>query len=185
VIKELQQWLPDSEDLMRPEDRKKLNLLANRQSELKGRLRQLETQMQQINDSAPLFGKRMIRRLGKVDGAMDKAARELGKNRPRAAYPEQQSALAELESLRESLQKQGGKGSTGIPLPMGSAMEGVGELDTGSTGSGMNQEQVEIPKPEEAQSTEDFRKALLDGMRDPVPEDFRQQVRRYYEELVK
>ena len=44
---------------------------------------------------------------------------------------------------------------------------------------------MEIPGPDEYEPPEAFRKALLEGMKDPVPEAYRQQVRRYYEELVK
>lgn len=44
---------------------------------------------------------------------------------------------------------------------------------------------VEIPGPDDYEPPEAFRKALLEGMKDPVPEGYRQQVRRYYEELVK
>jgi hypothetical protein len=57
--------------------------------------------------------------------------------------------------------------------------------DQGGPGRDINRNDVEIPGPEEYQPPEAFRKALLEGMKDAVPEDFEQLVKRYYEELVK
>ena len=69
-----------------------------------------------------------------------------------------------------------------MPLPMGMGMEG---MDMGGPGGNPSLRKVEIPGPDEYEPPEAFRKALLEGMKDPVPEVYRQQVRRYYEELVK
>jgi hypothetical protein len=69
-----------------------------------------------------------------------------------------------------------------MPLPMGM---GMGGMDMGGPGGSPSMRPVEIPGPDEYEPPEAFRKALLEGMKDPVPEVYRQQVRRYYEELVK
>ena len=69
-----------------------------------------------------------------------------------------------------------------MPLPMGM---GMGGMDMGGPGGSPSLRKVEIPGPDEYEPPEEFRKALLEGMKDPVPEVYRQQVRRYYEELVK
>lgn len=71
-----------------------------------------------------------------------------------------------------------------MPLPMGMGADGGG-MDMGGPGNPKVMEKVEIPGPDEYEPPEAFRKALLEGMKDPVPEAYRQQVRRYYEELVK
>ena len=68
-----------------------------------------------------------------------------------------------------------------MPLPMGMGMGG----GSGGGGGDVSYRPVEIPGPDEYEPPEAFRKALLEGMKDPVPEAYRQQVRRYYEELVK
>jgi hypothetical protein len=70
-----------------------------------------------------------------------------------------------------------------MPLPMG--MGADAGMDMGGPGNADTWRKVEIPGPDEYEPPEAFRKALLEGMKDAVPEIYRQQVRRYYEELVK
>ena len=45
-------------------------------------------------------------------------------------------------------------------------------------------EHMELPAPEEHMTPQEYRKALLEGMSDDVPEEFKALKERYYEELV-
>ena len=117
--------------------------------------------------------------------AMRRAGQELGQRDPRRAHPHQQSAMSELEQIQQSLEKsckKGGQGG-GMPLPMGSSGRGGG-YDWGNQGK-PSLEEVEIPGADAHQSPEEFRQDLLEGMKDPVPQDYQPQVRRYYEELIR
>jgi hypothetical protein len=100
---------------------------------------------------------------------------------PARGYGEQQAALEQLQRLqqqmREAQQQQRGKGR-GLPLPM---MAGR----TGSSGSANSREDVEIPDENQYQAPKEFRKDLLDAMKQGAPEKYRDQVKRYYEELVR
>jgi hypothetical protein len=77
--------------------------------------------------------------------------------------------------MKESQQNQG---QGGLPLPMGMG----GRRD----GNGMDpREKVELPDEDAFQAPKEFRKDLLDAMKQGAPERYREQVKRYYEELVK
>jgi DNA-binding FadR family transcriptional regulator len=52
-------------------------------------------------------------------------------------------------------------------------------------GNDVSQQKVEIPEADPGTAFQDFRKDLLDAMKQGTPERYRDQVKRYYEELVK
>ena len=52
-------------------------------------------------------------------------------------------------------------------------------------GAGRNREKVEIPDAEQFQAPREYRKDLLDAMKQGAPDRYKEQVKRYYEELVK
>lgn len=185
IYQQLARLRPDPRSLLGAGQRRRLGRLAGRQAELGGRLEQLRRQMQQLDRQAPLFGRPAQERLARGGRHMRQAAGNLKKLRPSRARPHQRQALAELQALRQALQKScrsGGGG--GMPLPLGSAGR-PGGRDVGAAGGRASEREVELPSPEDFQPPLDYRRQLLEGMKDAVPEQYRQQVRRYYEELVK
>jgi hypothetical protein len=85
-------------------------------------------------------------------------------------------------------------------LNRGSAREGAGKAEDaadrlaklrdqmGRRQMGGNQskhEPVRIPGADESKAPREWRQELLEAMREKAPERFREEVRRYYEELVK
>jgi hypothetical protein len=186
ILRELRKLMPSGERMLRGKEGRQVRSLENRQRELNQRLAQLRGQMAQLNKQAPLFGPPVLEGLQRAGGSMRQASGRLGRLDPRAAWPHQRDAMGELEQIGEQMKKackncQGGGG--GMPLPMGHGGRGGG-VDMGGRGD-PSQEKVEIPDEDQYQAPEAYRKALLDGMKDPVPEDYQPQVRRYYEELVR
>jgi hypothetical protein len=72
----------------------------------------------------------------------------------------------------QSSQKSGGRG--GLPLPMFAGAP-----------RNSSQEKVEIPDADQYRAPKEFRKDLLDAMKQGAPDRYKDQVKRYYEELVK
>ena len=78
-----------------------------------------------------------------------------------------------------------------MPLPWGEPQgEGQnggesGDGDEEGNGDEQNKEHVEIPDAESSRGPQEFRKKLLDAMKQPAPASFKDKVRGYYEELVK
>jgi hypothetical protein len=186
ILEQLEKVIPSPQKLLGKKDLQKLSKLSEQQSQLRQKLEGLKKQMQKINKSAPIFGEDAMGRLDRSGSAMQRASSELGRRRPSKAHPHQQVAAEELEGLKKMIKKScKGGGSGGIPLPIGeSAGQGSG-MNDGGFGGKVQEKQVELPGPEDSQSSKEFRKALLEGMKDPVPQDYRQQVKKYYEELVK
>ena len=90
--------------------------------------------------------------------------------------------ISQLQKGLEQGQKQGGGQGPGIPWPwMG---PGMGR-DNGGGMSSSNDEKVQIPGADQYQVPEEYRKDILDAMKQRAPEKYEDQVKRYYEEIVK
>ena len=134
----------------------------------------------------PLIRLALARRMreGREDAArfaerMGEASRRMQGRDPARGYGEQQAALQQLQQFQQQMQQGRGQGQgKGLPLPMMSGRrQGMG----GST----SQEKVEIPDEDQYQAPKEFRKDILDAMKQGAPEKYKDQVKRYYEELVR
>jgi hypothetical protein len=183
IYERLRKLLPQPGQLLDTAARGAVSKLSEAQAELREQVRSLYGKMKRTNQQAPLFGSEVLDGVERCGAAMEQAASKLSQPDPASAYPAQRSAIAELERLQKSMQSSQGAQSGGMPLPLGSLASGDGA--EGIEGDDISGEPVEIPGPEDFHPPEAYRKELLEGMKDPVPQDFREQVRRYYEELVK
>jgi hypothetical protein len=52
-------------------------------------------------------------------------------------------------------------------------------------GRGLQQEKVEIPDEDPQRNSRELRKDVMDAMKQGAPERYKEQVKRYYEELVR
>jgi hypothetical protein len=57
--------------------------------------------------------------------------------------------------------------------------------DESRDGEQYSTQEIQIPSPEEFQTPEEYRRALLEGMEADVPEEYEALKKRYYEELVR
>ena len=92
-------------------------------------------------------------------------------DRLRQAQEALEQAAAAMAQMQQAMQGQG-RGGDRAQAQRGDEEE-------------RNQEPIEIPAPEEFQSPEEYRRALLEGMQGEVPGEFEALKRRYYEELVR
>ena len=83
------------------------------------------------------------------------------------------------------MQNNGGGGGMSLPMPMGDDGEGGGDDgQEGSDGMGREHEPVDL----EAQKNENgdaYRKDIMDAMKQGAPARYKDQVKKYYEEIVK
>jgi hypothetical protein len=179
IQRTLQQLFPPVGSQLSKEDRQRMQQLGQEERGLERRAQDLVQKMQQLNKLAPLFGDRGVEQLEKVGERMSSATEHLEGRDPGRGYGEQKSALEGLEQLEQQMkdaQRGGGRG--GLPLPMFAGREG-------ETGNDISQQKVEIPEADPGTAFQDFRKDLLDAMKQGTPERYREQVKSYYEELVK
>ena len=179
IQRNLQQLFPPVGSQLSTQDRQRLQQLSQEQRSLERRAQDLGQKMQQLNKLAPLFGDRGVEQLEQVSERMSSATERLEGRDPGRGYGEQKSALDGLEQLQQQMQDaQRGGGRGGLPMPMFAGREG-------ESGNEISQQKVEIPEADPGTAFQDFRKDLLDAMKQGTPERYREQVKSYYEELVK
>jgi hypothetical protein len=121
-----------------------------------------------------------VSRMSEAAGDLARARAEQAEGSERYASRRIEDAIRAIRqamsaSSRQSneLESGGGEGDEPSQKPEGEA----GEKEPEPTS-------FRLPEPEEFQTPEQYRKALLEGMEGQVPEEYRAMKRRYYEELV-
>ncbi|HCF61609.1 MAG TPA: hypothetical protein DFS52_26885, partial [Myxococcales bacterium] len=185
VRKELAELFPPPTQMMSESDIQKMKDLGEREGALQQKTGQMMEKMGRMNQQAPLFSPDAQQMMKQAGDRMGQAQRELRGRNPTGAIAEQRAALDQISQLQKGLeqgQKQGGGQGPGIPWPwMG---PGMGR-DNGGGMSSSNDEKVQIPGADQYQVPEEYRKDILDAMKQRAPEKYEDQVKRYYEEIVK
>jgi hypothetical protein len=179
VNRKLQSLFPPPGSQMSAQEKQQLQQLAQQQQALEQKARGLRQQMEEMEQMAPIFGQEAGEQMEEIGQRMGEAAQRMQGKDANRGYGEQQAALEGLRQFQQQMkesQRGQGKGR-GLPLPMGMGR---------SEGNGRDpRDKVEIPDEEAYQAPKEFRKDLLDAMKEGTPEKYRDQVKRYYEELVK
>jgi hypothetical protein len=97
---------------------------------------------------------------------MERAEGRLHARDPRDAVGEESQALETLGKLKEQMQRE--------RRPRDE-----------SGGARVDKEPVKIPGADEYRAPKEFRQDLLEAMKRGAPPEYKEQVKRYYEELVK
>jgi hypothetical protein len=183
VRKELEKLLPDPSQLLSKEEKQRLGQQGQRQQGLDQRAGGLQERLSQLQEKAPIFPPSAAGAIGEARGHMGQAAGELRGGNVQRGRSEQAAAQEGLDRFAKGLEQmaKGGGGGDGFPLPFGA--EGMGS-ESGE-GEEPSPEKVEIPGAEAWRAPAEFRKELLDAMKQGTPERYEGEVKRYYEELVK
>jgi hypothetical protein len=184
VKEDLEQLFPDPRSVFGQREQQKMSELERKQAELEQKAGQLKQKLGELSQRAPVFPPQAGDMLGGSQGHMLRAQGELGQKNPQRGHGEQRQALEDLARFKRGMEEmaknsqQGGGG--GFPLPFG------GEAG-GQNGEGMeaSQDKVEIPGADAYRVPDEFRKDLLDAMKQGAPDAYKGEVQRYYEELVK
>ncbi|HTS81380.1 MAG TPA: DUF4175 family protein [Myxococcaceae bacterium] len=179
IRRKLDQLFPPLSSQLGQTDRQKLQELAQGQRKLGQKAQDLQQKMRQLEQMAPLFGEQGEEAMQQISDRMAGATERLEGKDPQRGYGEQKSALDSLEQLQQAMQQSqrgGGKGGLPLPLLAGGEQEGGNEL---------SRQKVEVPDADPNGAPREFRKDLLDAMKQGTPERYRDQVKQYYEELVK
>lgn len=183
IRRELERLLPDPDRLLSPEERQRLAQQGKRQLALEQRAGGLQQRLQQLAEKAPIFPPSAAGAIGEARGHMGQASGELQGGNVQRGRAQQEAALEGLDRFARGLEQmaKGGGAGEGFPFPFG--QEGMGpEWGDGEEPSG---ERVEIPGAEAWRAPAEFRKELLDAMKQGTPERYEGEVKRYYEELVR
>ncbi len=185
VSRELESLFPSPAMAMSEQDRQQLRQQAQRQEQLQKKADQLSQKMDELNQEAPLFPEEAKQMLKQAGSRMGRAQGQLSSRNPTGAMAEERAALDQLGSLKKGLQKDsgGGGGGGGMPWPW----LGPGAPRSGQDGSGRRRQddEVKIPGADQYQVPAEYRKDILDAMKQSAPPKYQDQVKRYYEEIVK
>lgn len=183
AMQRLDKLFPDPREVMTPKQQQQMEQLANKQQQIAKQAQQLQDQMKQINQQAPIFGEDAQEDMRGASGDMSRAEGELKQGQAAKAGSAQRSALSKLKKMREQMkqqQQQGGSGGQGMPRPFGGLPNPLGE------GGGEDRnEKVEIPSSDAFAVPPEFRRDILDAMKQGTPDAFKQQVEDFYRELIK
>jgi hypothetical protein len=157
---DLDKLVPRPEEAMSQQQRERSKSLGERQGSLEQRAQQLAEEMGKKGALIPGSDKAQGE-LKQIGGEMGDASDDLARSAPREGAGKAQDAAERLAKLRDSMSKR----------QMGR--------------SPSYREPVRIPGADESKAPREWRQELLDAMRERAPERFREEVRRYYEELVK
>jgi len=147
--------------------------LGQRQQELAERTRRAQERLQGLEGGEPLQSGEMGQGLGEAANHMGEARSELQGGRPGPARAPQQRALQKLGQVAQQLRL------AVKPQRMGQ--------EQGSPGGGGNPDtdRVRIPNAQDYRGDAEQRQRVLEAMKQGSPESYREQLRRYYRELLK
>lgn len=188
VKKRLEELFANPSQRLSAEQQQQMQRMEQRQRELAQQMEQLREQAQRIGDRAPIFDESARQAMQGAQGSMGEAAERLAGREPGGALAAERRAGEQLQSLQQGLeqakkQAQGNKGGSGFPLPFASG--GGGRGDGSGQGDFDAKEKVAIPSADQYRAPEEFRKDILDAMKQDAPAPYKEHVKEYYEEIVK
>jgi hypothetical protein len=157
---DLSRVVPRGADVMSPEQRSHARNLAERQGSIEERTRALARDVAGRDDTAP-GAHRAAGQLEEIAGQMRQTGQDLQDGAAHEGAGRASEVADRLAELRKSM--------NGKP----------------SDGGRSSREPVRIPDADAYQAPREWRQELMEAMREKAPEKYREQVRHYYEELVR
>jgi len=160
--------------------------LSGQQSQLNQRQQTLAEEVQTVERAMPTGDGSAQENMRGAGEAMDGAKGALDRGEAMRGEGQQREAARRLQEVQDSLQQAAAKQQQMQRDQQ--RMEGEGEGRQPQDGEGQDPshlEQPEIPTPEAFETPEEYRRALLEGMAEDVPEEFEALKKRFYEELVR
>jgi len=160
ISNDIRDLMPRPEETLSPDDRARAQAESERQNSIGDRTE--ETAREAARQLAKMPGlEHAADDLKAAAQQMREASSQLKRGDAKQAGGAQQNAVERLAKLRDSLQERSAGGVSPQHDP------------------------VRIPGADESQAPRAWRQELMDAMKEKAPEHFRDDVRRYYEELVK
>jgi hypothetical protein len=156
IADELERAMPKPSQLVGPGDKRKLDELQKRQGALRKRTQELMREKS---------SKQMEAGLKEAGQHMERAEERLGRDAAREAGGSESQALDKLSDLKRQLDRERRPREDG--------------------GSRLDRETVRIPGADEWRAPKEFRDELMRGMKHDAPAVYKEQLKRYYEELAK
>jgi hypothetical protein len=190
IVQQLQDALPREGQGVSQEQMQRMRQQAQEQGRLKDQLGKVREQLGEVGRKVPIFGPQHEQMLQQAQEGMQGAEQRLYRAEPRGAQAGEEQALEKLSQFQDAMEKMAqqagkGQGQGGMPMPWGEPSGEDGDQNDGPESDGVRHDRVEIPDAESSRAPAEFRKELLDAMKQAAPEKYKERVKQYYEELVK
>ena len=160
-------------DLGRPrptdEEQAEMRGLSARQRGVQERTEQLGQRLGELGEEFPSIPEQLGEPLQEAQQQMERAAERLSEGKARPAMQGEQQAMQQLRQMRQQLQQM-------------SMQERQRQEQRG--GRSDRDEEVEVPE-ESARGRQDYRERVIDAMRDDTLEAYDDEIRAYYESLLR
>ena len=166
LVGELEAMTPSPDQIMSRDDKRRMDALRRRQGMNGDRAKRLAERARNTPELPGASGESIGQRVGEAAEPMENAEQRMSKRDPSGARDEARSAAEALEKARQEAQKAARQAQS-----QGDARNG--------------DEPVRIPGADEYRAPERFREELLEAMKRRAPAGYDEQVRRYYEELIR
>lgn len=187
-IRELLEKLASERSQANPELQRDLQQLAQQQRELAEKAEQTADNAGELAKNLPMKAPGLERGARQGAEQASRAADGLESGDPMESEGGQQAAADGFREARDALDqaRQGMQQMRQAASGQGQKPEGQSD-GGGRSGQEMagDQQEIVLPAPEEFETPEAYRNALLEGMSGEVPEEYKTLNRRYYEELVR
>jgi hypothetical protein len=172
IADELDKAMPSPSQMMSSEDQKKLSELAKRESSVRKRTQEFSRELSKPRvgpDGKPqpsAVPRDVGNGLRDAGQHMERAEDHLRGELPRDAASEEAQALDKLQQMKQQMQQQR------RPRDQGA-------------GGRVDKEPVRIPGADEFRAPKEFRQDLLEAMKRGGPSEYKEQLKKYYEELAR
>jgi hypothetical protein len=160
LASDLARILPKNQDVMSEEQLESANGMGDRQEHIAGRATEISRDLAGRSDSLPQSEKTRAE-LDEITQQMRQARDDMRQGAAHEGAGRANEIAHRLAKLRQNLN------------------------DRPSVGNRQNREPVHIPDAESSRAPRAWREELLEAMREKAADDFRDEVRHYYEEIVK
>lgn len=180
--------LARSQSQSKPELARELQKLAAEQQQIAEQAQKLQGDAQGVARNLPMKAPGLERGTEQAAEQSGRAAEAMQRGDPNGAEGGQQATRDGLREAQDALQQaqenlrqmqQASRPSSG------QGESGEGQRQDGTSPSEQNAQDILLPAPEQFQTPEEYRNALLEGMSGQVPDEYQNLNRRYYEELVR
>jgi hypothetical protein len=182
----LAKMFPDESTMLSPEDQTRLSQLAREQAGVREKQAELQQGLRDVGKQAPVFDPAAEQAMEEAGSQMRRAQQSLAMHRASEASEREQGALQQLGKLQDAMKGSGqSQGAGGIPNPFAMTEPGGPGGDNGESGEYSEHEKVNVPGADQYRVPPEFRRDILDAMKQQAPEAYEEQVKKYYREIVK
>ncbi len=171
IAGQLEKMQPQPGQGASPREAQEMQRLGKRQGQLEQQLGEAGKMLEQLDEGQlPGVRERLQQMLDQAGKAMKDAKGDLDGKRLPGARENQQKALEQLGEAMDDIDEH---------------MKPSDDRGAGGVGTSGPRQKVEIPDADAYKVPAEFREELLRAMKERAPEKFKQDIERYYEELVK